>query len=254
MRNVGSEGTEESVRTARPNAGINGQELRGDRGGRADVMGAGAATLEPKVPRPLPPTPATRLEGGFEWEKTEKVERVKVEEKKTRMSTREYFATDDRHQTAGVRPQGHQVSQELDDSQQTATADTHDEDLSNGEPQLFLLSADSISGADAVSLAKTLNANIFQAAAFIADSLECTPAENNARKQLYLGECIAKRLASADPAIVQIALQAAIARWCKRKIDSWCLGDERFGENLCKLYEKVLHTGKWPVLCFKRHL
>jgi hypothetical protein len=217
-------------------------------------MGAGAATLEPKVPRPLPPTPAPRLEGGFECEKMKKVERVKVEEKKTRMSTREYFATDNRHQTAGVRPQGHQVSQELDDSQQTATADTHDEDLSDGEPQLFLLSADSISGADAVSLAKTLNANIFQAAAFIADSLECTPAENNARKQLYLGECITKRLASADPAIVQIALQAAIARWCKRKIDSWCLGDERFGENLCKLYEKVLHTGKWLVLCFKRHL
>ncbi|KAJ7628249.1 hypothetical protein DFH06DRAFT_931764, partial [Mycena polygramma] len=106
--------------------------------------------------------------------------------------------------------------------------------------QLFLLAADSISGAEAVRIAKLLNANIFQTATFIADSLECTPAKSNTAAQTYLGESITKALQSADAGVVQIALQTAITRRCKGMIDSWCLGDERFGNSLCALYEKIL--------------
>ncbi|KAJ7628238.1 hypothetical protein DFH06DRAFT_1442141, partial [Mycena polygramma] len=104
----------------------------------------------------------------------------------------------------------------------------------------FLLAADSISGAEAVSIAKLLNADIFQTATFIADSLECTPAKSNTAAQTYLGESITKVLQSADAGVVQIALQTAIARRCKGIIDSWCLGDEWFGNSLCALYEKIL--------------
>ncbi|KAJ6493408.1 hypothetical protein C8R45DRAFT_786112, partial [Mycena sanguinolenta] len=111
----------------------------------------------------------------------------------------------------------------------------------------FSLSADSISCADVVNLVKTLNANIFQAAALIAESLEYAPMEHTVDKitghELGLGENITKRLPSGNPGVAQIALQAAISSWCKREIDSWCVVDKIFGQNLSGLYEKILRAG-----------
>ncbi|KAJ7734373.1 hypothetical protein DFH07DRAFT_754394 [Mycena maculata] len=125
------------------------------------------------------------------------------------------------------------------------------------DPQLFLLSVDSISGAEIVAMAKTLNAQIFQTAALIADAFECVPLESttdSGRSYLGFGEIMTRLLASADPAAVQLALQAAISRWCKEKTETWCLGDEVFGWCLLGLYEKIWHAenqvtaGRWRAI------
>jgi hypothetical protein len=151
------------------------------------------------------------------------------------------------HQTFGIRL-GQEEPRTTDDIWRAETHETRQPNHPDCDSKPFSVSADSISFAEAVSLAERLNANIFQAAALIADSLECVPVKNSASRvlgrHLGLGESVAQKLPSADPGIVQIALQAAIARWCKNRINSWCLEDERVGKFLSGLYEKILHSGK----------
>ncbi|KAJ7122115.1 hypothetical protein C8R44DRAFT_735832 [Mycena epipterygia] len=118
----------------------------------------------------------------------------------------------------------------------------------NVDPQLFIFAADTISGAEIVMVAKTLPANIFQTAALIVDSLECTSVEITLNTgsvsvgPLGLGESVGRFLRSADPAGTQIALQAGIARWYKMTIEAWYLRDERSGEILAELYEEIWHV------------
>ncbi|KAJ7189267.1 hypothetical protein C8R46DRAFT_36830 [Mycena filopes] len=147
--------------------------------------------------RPLPPTPSQKHVSGEE-------RGVAVEESRERYNA---------------------VGEDSSDVEVAEGSDAQQVD-----PQLFQLSADLISGADAVAVAKMLNANIFQAAALIDDWLEC------GGWAIFLGVPVS----SARPAFFQITLQAAIARWCTRKINAWCLRDEQFGEALCGLYEKIL--------------
>ncbi|KAJ7511449.1 hypothetical protein B0H11DRAFT_1700456 [Mycena galericulata] len=134
----------------------------------------------------------------------------------------------------------------------------HDGELEELGAQSFLVSADLISGAEIVAMVRTLNANVFQTAALIADTLECALVDGMPRGEplacLGFGDTIKRLLASADSAAVQIALQTAIARWCKQKIESWCLKDRRLSHHLSGLYEKIWHTetqataGRWRAL------
>jgi len=116
--------------------------------------------------------------------------------------------------------------------------------------QRFLTQTDSLSGAEAIALAESLNAEILQAAAYIADSLQCSHrqlqvnAETMWREDSYrrgsrlLGEAMLLALRSSrrqndsnlDPTLVQIALQISLVHCCTNVVASWVCG-ARWSEN-----------------------
>ncbi|KAJ6592473.1 hypothetical protein B0H19DRAFT_1245346 [Mycena capillaripes] len=246
-------GNVESTRIAHPNTAIAAQRFQLDTGDEGDFRGAGISNIRPQGSRPLPPTPVRKVEGDGKRDSvtTAKIQRVKKDN--TGMGAKANFGKNGSQQRERFGQESQRKFQTMEDEFHHKTvAGTYDQEISNSEadPQLFELSADSLSGAEAVSIAKILNANIFQAASFIADSFEYSLVKDNGTKttggtgmRIYLGESVTKGLASGDPGLVQIALQTAIARWCKQKINCWCLGEERFAEYLAELYEKILQAG-----------
>ncbi|KAJ7124053.1 hypothetical protein C8R43DRAFT_1135644 [Mycena crocata] len=126
------------------------------------------------------------------------------------------------------------------------------------DSQLFRFPPDSTSGAEIATLAKTLNANIFQTAALLADSLEFSPIDRSIEtwrddiwKELELGRTLMDLLATTERAAIQIVIQTALCRWCKHNIEAWCFDDPRFEASLSQLYAKIVSAedqataGKW---------
>ena len=126
--------------------------------------------------------------------------------------------------------------------------------------QVFLNKADSLSGADVVGLVNSLNAEVLQVAAYMADTLEFgnlmsrqeegwSKAERRARKTvggeltqaLQVGVEALKDKNDFDPTLVQFALQIALTRCCYNISTSWGLGEENTW--LARVYADIKQKG-----------
>ena len=126
--------------------------------------------------------------------------------------------------------------------------------------QMFLNKADSLSGADVVGLVNSLNAEVLQVAAYMADTLEfgnllSQQEEGWLKAERRAGRVVGEELTQAlqvgakalkdkndfDPTLVQFALQICLI-WCCRVIStSWTLGEDNAW--LTKLYAHIRQKG-----------
>jgi len=137
--------------------------------------------------------------------------------------------------------------------------------------QKFLTQTDVLSGAEVIAMAESLNAEILQAAAYMADSLEFSCRQNfteedmrvisesHKRSSRVLGEPMMEVFRSRweqqetdpDPTAVQIALQISMA-YCSMKIaELWThQGNELLADIFSRIYEKGIcqKVGWLPVL------
>lgn len=128
----------------------------------------------------------------------------------------------------------------------------------------FLTTADQYSGADIINMVKGLNAEIFQAAAFMADLLEDTSAvaaEDDRKKNLHkyvrsiedarteigdnlFGHFLDKGVhVRSDPLPLQLAIQSLFSRWCAFKTQRFCHSDG-LDHDLKNLYQEIQGSGK----------
>lgn len=129
--------------------------------------------------------------------------------------------------------------------------------------EAFLTTADQYSGADIVNMVKSLNAEIFQAAAFMAELLEdpsTVAAEEDRKKNLqkYVRSIEDARseigdglfayfldkgvLVRSDPLPLQMALQSLFCRWCSKRTQRFCAIDG-LDRNLKSLYQEIQGSG-----------
>ncbi|KAK0212137.1 hypothetical protein DFS33DRAFT_1376631 [Desarmillaria ectypa] len=125
----------------------------------------------------------------------------------------------------------------------------------------YLDTVDLVSGEDIVSMAEALNAEIFQVAAYMADSsmfsAKCRLAETEEITP-WLGADLVEILRSGKDAegrahAVQVGLQASLARSCMATIGMWH-PDSKIDESLRQLYAKIQKTSlvsvaaRWRVM------
>jgi len=129
--------------------------------------------------------------------------------------------------------------------------------------ETFLTTADEYSGAEIMMMVESLNGEIFQISAFMAETLEnesqvATPEEHEKnitrfRKALefsrnhiganlfsHLKDNAAKVRADALP--LQLGLQALLTTWCTFLVRSWASGP--FDDDLQKLYKYIRNSGE----------
>jgi hypothetical protein len=128
--------------------------------------------------------------------------------------------------------------------------------------QAFLTKEDSFSGGDVIAMVDTLNAEILQIAAFIADRLDDTPKDLNAAtdeaKAAHniavdsLGESMVRILESRsvqpklddDTMELQIALQFCLTYSCHSIIESWIPGCWKRGSLLADIHSRIFEKGQ----------
>lgn len=115
---------------------------------------------------------------------------------------------------------------------------------------------DLVSDAEVAKMLETLNSEIFEAAAYIADSFEFDPEpfhtsefkEACTRVNKILGPTMMQNLTSIrhdeDPLIVQIACQASMVDSMRRIIASWCFDGSKVEQFLPELYGKIRAAGE----------
>ena len=129
--------------------------------------------------------------------------------------------------------------------------------------QAFLTTADQHSGADIIKMAESLNAEIFQASAMMAELLVDAPVVEDSvqhrqhmqRYKKYLehgqkeiGSQLFDHLATKsgeiriDPLPLQLAFQALFTSWCFYEVDQFCEGPT--GESLKQIYKRIYKSGK----------
>jgi hypothetical protein len=128
--------------------------------------------------------------------------------------------------------------------------------------QTFLTTADLHSGAEIMTMVESLNDEIFQAAAFMAELLESEPLmgwrdrRGNVRKYSQLlvearqhtGEelfghiDVKHRDLRSHPLPLQCAIQGVLTAWCIHKIQSFSV--DAFGDILQRLYNLIRESGK----------
>ncbi|KAG6864534.1 hypothetical protein C0991_008909, partial [Blastosporella zonata] len=129
--------------------------------------------------------------------------------------------------------------------------------------QSFINQADPLSGAEIISMAVTLNAEILQSAALMADLYtgrrQTPPNELLSGVKVSLGEDMVKALMNQrslpsndfDPTLVQLALQVCFVSCCSRIVRSWSLGcDDRILEDL---YKKIWNQGQFLQVSVQEH-
>ena len=136
--------------------------------------------------------------------------------------------------------------------------------------QRFLTQTDSLSGAEVISMAESLNAEILQAAAYMADSLEFSYRRTNTkegveesdklpqRARRVLGEPMMKVLRSRweqhetdlDPTPVQIALQIVMVYFSVNIAELWTPGKGKENEVLADIFARISEKG----ICSKKKL
>ncbi|KAF7970804.1 hypothetical protein HWV62_22806 [Athelia sp. TMB] len=142
------------------------------------------------------------------------------------------------------------------------------QELKGAQP--FLTKTDTLSGADIIALVQSLNTDIFQLSAYMADSFPMSESvlldggdhmavHENA--QLHVGMRLKDALVTLahaeDPTILQTALQCCLARVSSRLITNWTV-DNSFCD-MDVLYERVRDqesqavAGRWRALT-RRHL
>jgi cell division septum initiation protein DivIVA len=131
--------------------------------------------------------------------------------------------------------------------------------------QAFLTTADRYSGADIIKMAESLNAEIFQASALMAELLVDAPVVEDSvqqrqdiqkyakrlehgRKMMPVGSRLFDHLATksreirADPLPLQLAFQALFTSWCVYEVHQFCEGP--VGESLTQIYDRIYKSGK----------
>ena len=128
--------------------------------------------------------------------------------------------------------------------------------------QTFLTTADRYSGADIIKMAESLNAEIFQASALIAELLVDVPATEDSVKQekhiqkyekylehgrRVMGSKLFDHLTKSneirvDPLPLQLAFQALFTSWCVYEVDQFCEGPT--GKGLKQIYRGICKSGK----------
>ncbi|GLB37970.1 hypothetical protein LshimejAT787_0410210 [Lyophyllum shimeji] len=140
--------------------------------------------------------------------------------------------------------------------------------------EAYLTKADVLSGADVVSLLNTLNSEVYQTAAMVAEAFEFrvkngqertrTEEEAAAMEEVYIstGEIVGPRLLGLlrtaehhqDPTIVQVAFQAGMAAYANWIVTSWDFEDPDDERGLSKIYgtirqqEEQAVSGRWRAL------
>jgi len=121
--------------------------------------------------------------------------------------------------------------------------------------QVFLSKADSLSISDVTQKIHTLNQEIYQAAASLADSIvrsKETLSEEDSKQYVdhsktLLGPSLAQILHTAagksdeplNPFLVQVTLQAFLINFCKKKIDQWTEVESSTDQFLHTLYHEI---------------
>ena len=129
--------------------------------------------------------------------------------------------------------------------------------------QTFLTTADQHSGADIIKMAESLNAEIFQASAMMAELLVDAPVvEDSVQRREYMqrykkflehgrkeiGSQLFDHLATKsreiriDPLPLQLAFQALFTLWCVYEVDQFCKGPT--GESLKQIYKRIYKSGE----------
>ena len=129
--------------------------------------------------------------------------------------------------------------------------------------QAFMTTADQHSGAEIIKMAESLNAEIFQASALMAELLVDDPvAEDsvirrqkvkNYEKDLRHGRKIMgsqlfdhlvtkSKEIRVDPLPLQLAFQALFTKWCAYEVDHFCEGPT--GESFKQIYRGICESGK----------
>ncbi|KAJ3514773.1 hypothetical protein NLJ89_g2172 [Agrocybe chaxingu] len=138
--------------------------------------------------------------------------------------------------------------------------------------QTFLTTADQYSGSDIIGMVESLNAEIFQTAAFMAELMENASIDaiviqrQNLGKRgdalqysrQYIGEGLFGHLTNkplevqTDPLPLQLAFQTILSIWCSSKARAFCSGP--IGDELYKLYAKIRENelqavaGRWRAI------
>jgi hypothetical protein len=128
--------------------------------------------------------------------------------------------------------------------------------LERGAVHAFATKPDLVSDAQVVKMLETLNSEIFEAAAYMADSFTFAPepAKTNevreacSRATKMLGPTMVLNLTSVrhdeDPLVVQVACQACMVECCRRIIASWCFDGSKAEDALPDLYSRIRKAGK----------
>jgi len=141
--------------------------------------------------------------------------------------------------------------------------------------EAFLTKADVLSGADVISLLNTLNSEMYQTAAMVAEAFEFrakdgrvgegrTDEEAATMEEVYMsaGEIVGARMLGLlrtsehreDPTIVQVAFQAGMAAYANWIVTSWDFEDPDDERGLSKIYgtirqqEEQAVSGRWRAL------
>ena len=129
--------------------------------------------------------------------------------------------------------------------------------------QAFLTTADRYSGADIIKMAESLNAEVFQASALMAELLMDAPVVEDPVQQRHklqsyqnhldhgrkeIGSRLFDHLATksreirVDPLPLQLAFQAVFTSWCVYEVKRFC--DGQAGEFLKHIYQGIYKSGK----------
>jgi hypothetical protein len=131
--------------------------------------------------------------------------------------------------------------------------------LEREEAHAFAAKPDLVSDAVVLKMLEELNAEIFETAAYMADSFTFSIKQTKtddmrdaySRATKMLGSAMVLSLTSVrhddDPLIVQIACQACMVECCRRIISSWCFDGSKAEEALPDIYSRIRKTGKSEV-------
>ncbi|KAG5644299.1 hypothetical protein DXG03_008717 [Asterophora parasitica] len=141
--------------------------------------------------------------------------------------------------------------------------------------EAFLTKADALSGADVISMLNTLNSEIYQTAAIVAESFDfrsdggrdegetssedvATMEEVHVSTSEIVGSRMLEMLRSSkhheDPTLVQIAFQAGMTAYSNWIFTSWDLEDPEGDTGLSRIYGKIRYSeeqavsGRWRAL------
>ena len=132
--------------------------------------------------------------------------------------------------------------------------------------QIYLTKADTLSGAEVISLVDALNVEILQTAAFISDSFDFARhlanadeiAEASGRISELMGPTLTHLLGavlhSEDPLLVQIALQGATVEFSRWIIMTWDFDGLQAEQPLAEIYNDIRESGTSLFLTLYIHL
>ena len=123
--------------------------------------------------------------------------------------------------------------------------------------QVYLTKADTLSGAEVISLVEALNVEILQTCAFISDSFDFTRQLASADEIKEAGSRISELMGSTltnllgtvshtdDPLLVQIALQGATVEFSRWIIMTWDFDGLQAEQPLAEIYNDIRETGEY---------